>query len=515
MTAASATTRGSFYRRDAALFFFVVGLALVGAIYWHTFQSIVQKWAGDAAFSHGFLILPLAAWLAWRERARLVAVELAPSTWGVLATAACTLAWMVAKATGVLVIEQFAAVAMVPALVLAAFGWPVIRILWFPLLFLFFAVPFGRAFVPVLMQVTADFATLLLQWSGVPVFRSHMLISIPAGNFEVARACSGLNYLITSFVLGVLYAYLNFRDWRKRLLCVMAFIVIPVVLNGLRVYFTILVSHWTDMRYGPGYEHVTFGRIFFVVIILLLFWVGRRWHDHDEVGSAARRKVAGSAGLRRAPWPLAVACVVALIGPWLLEASVSHANSALANPSALARMPAPAGSWQGPLAQVDEETWRPLYHGGIVEEQARFRAPDGASVDVFVAVYGLGRTQGAEMISYSNIIATNERKSLASEVTRRIESDGHQIEVRELKLNHGPAGRLVWYWYVVGDHAATGTFATKALEAAMVLTRGATSERIVVLSTAADADARARLTQFVQDHAACVAAGFQGEACGP
>ena len=86
----------------------------------------------------------------------------------------------------------------------------------------------------------------------------------------MARACSGLNYFVTSVVLGVLYGYLNYRGWLKRAVCVLAFVVIPVVLNGLRVYFTILVSHLTDMRFGPGTEHRTFGLIFFVVMMLVV-----------------------------------------------------------------------------------------------------------------------------------------------------------------------------------------------------------------------------------------------------
>jgi hypothetical protein len=61
----------------------------------------------------------------------------------------------------------------------------------------------------------------------------------------------------------------------------------------------------------------------------------------------------------------------------------------------------------------------------------------------------------------------------------------------------------------------TGAFATKALEAAMVVTGGATDERIVVLSTPADDAARDRLARFVREHAACVTPGFQGAACGP
>jgi EpsI family protein len=90
-----------------------------------------------------------------------------------------------------------------------------------------------------------------------------------------------------------------------------------------------------------------------------------------------------------------------------------------------------------------------------------------------------------------------------------------EITVRELKLDAGAETRLVWYWFVVGQRAVTGAFATKALEAAMVVTGGATDERIVVLSTPADDAARDRLARFVREHAACVTPGFQGAACGP
>jgi exosortase A len=498
--------------RIAGVVLFAIGLLIVGTVYWSTFESIARKWADDAAYSHGFLILPISAWLVWRKRFELATLAMAPSAWGVLATAACAVVWMVARGSGVLVVEQLAAVALVPSLVLAAFGWHLVRALMFPLAFLFFAVPFGRALVPVLMQVTADFSTLLLRWSGVPVFRSHMLISIPAGNFEVARACSGLNYLITSLVLGVLYACLNFQGWRKRLACVAAFVVIPIVLNGLRVYVTILVSHWTDMRFGPGYEHVTFGRIFFVVIIVLLFWLGRRWHDADPPATRAVSGVPSPAAPWRAWWPLAAACLVALAGPALLQKSMARAGAALADTSALVLWPAMAESWQGPTVP-EIGAWRPLYRGGIVEQQARFRAADGVDIDAFVAVYGLGRTQGAEMVSYSNMLTTADRKSLSAEVSLRAGAGDHEITVRELELLAGAETRLVWYWFVVGQRAVSGTFATKALEAAMVVTGGATSERIVVLSTPADDAARDRLARFVREHAACVTPGFQGTAC--
>jgi EpsI family protein len=178
------------------------------------------------------------------------------------------------------------------------------------------------------------------------------------------------------------------------------------------------------------------------------------------------------------------------------------------------RLPAVSEAWQGPTTP-GSGSWRPLYSGGVVERNVRYSAPDGRDVDVFVAVYGLGRTQGAEMISYNNMLTTVDRKSLAAEVSLRAGAVDREITVRELKLDAGAETRLVWYWFVVGQRAVTGAFATKALEAAMVVTGGATDERIVVLSTPADDAARDRLARFVREHAACVTPGFQGAACGP
>jgi exosortase A len=483
-------------------------------VYRSTYASLLEKWIGDAAYSHGFLIVPISAWLAWRKRSELAGVEFTPSVWGAFAALASTMAWLVARGSGILVVEQFAAVALIPSLVLAALGWPAFRVLLAPLAFLVLAVPFGRSLVPALMQSTADFSTLLLRWSGVPVFRSHMHISIPGGNFEVARACSGLNYFITSFVLGVLYAYLNFRAWRKRLLCVAAFVVIPIILNALRVYITILVSHWTDMRFGPGYEHVTFGRIFFIVSMLLLFWIGRRWHDEDTRAPATHPPPALMRPvLWTGWWPLLLACGFAMAGPTFLQASIARSRAAVADTSGLINFPRGSDPWRGP-AGVEEHAWRPLYRGGIAERQVRYADAGEANVDVFVAVYGLGNTLGHEMISYGNVVSGDERTSLASEMVRRVEvADGRALNVRELQVNDTEGARLVWYWFVVGKRPVTGNISAKVLEAFMFVTGRADLERIVVLSTPGDQQARGTLEAFIRSHGSCVVLGFTREEC--
>jgi exosortase A len=493
---------------------FVLAMASLGWAYYASFASIAEKWDSDATFSHGYLIIPVSLWLAWRKRNELRNVAFAPSWIGLVLLAAATAMWIVARGVGVIVLEQFAVAAMIPALVLTVLGWPVTRVLIVPLLFLFFAVPFGRGIVPLLMQQTADVSTWLLQLTGIPVHRSYMYVTIPAGQFEVAKACSGLNYFITGIVLGTLYAYLTYSGWKKRLLCILAFTVVPLILNGLRVFAIVLVSYWTDMRFGPGQEHVVFGRAFFIVVMLVMFWIGRRWADEPPAAAAAPASPSAPARWPPMGWAVvALAFVAILAGPLLLDSSVARASARLADASRLIRLPAATAAWQGPAD--GEGRWRPSYHDALTEQQAVYRREDGAAVDVFVAVYGLGVTQGAEMISYQNTVSPMELGSLVEAYQRRLVApSGVTVNARELTMRDSTGTHLVWHWFVVGEHATANEYKVKALEAVAFLTRGADSERIVTLSTPLDEGARERLQSFFDAHAECAASGFAAEACG-
>jgi EpsI family protein len=341
-----------------------------------------------------------------------------------------------------------------------------------------------------------------------------MHISIPSGSFEVARACSGLNYFTTSLVLGFLYAYVNYRGWLKRVACVAAFVVIPVILNGLRVYITILVSHLTEMRFGPGTEHVTFGRIFFVVMMLALFWIGRRWHDEmPSAAEAASGRQPGSVAPRTTWWPLPIGTLLALAGPPFAATSIARAAEHLADRESLAVLPAPAPGWQGP--RDARGRWRPLYTGGLVERQAIYETADGRPVDVFVAIYGLGTGVGAEMISYKNVIFPEEHGSLAEDAYHVLAlPDGTSLKVREVVAEYSGDRKLVWHWFVVGEQPVVNPFTAKALEALAFVTRSAHSERIVAINTPLDDAAAQRLESFIRAYGNCVALGFPVEACG-
>ena len=205
-------------RRAAMLFAVAACVAAVFGWHWPTFASMANTWWRTETFAHGLLVLPIFAWLVWRDRARLDAVPFKPYAPALLPLALAGFVWMLGELSATLSVSQFAMVAMVPCAVCAVLGLRAARALAFPLVFLFFAVPFGGFMLPWLMEWTADFTVSAVRLSGVPVYREGMMFVIPSGAWSVVEACSGLRYLIAS-VMVLASVFMNIHRLLRQARC--------------------------------------------------------------------------------------------------------------------------------------------------------------------------------------------------------------------------------------------------------------------------------------------------------
>lgn len=507
-------SKSPFSARTGLVALLLLALAVFAWTYFGTLSAIVTKWSQDVAYRHGYLIVPISAWLVWRMRSRLAEVHFQPSWFGVVILSGLGVLWLVSRAIGVQVIEQLTAVAMIPALVLAMLGTTAARTLAFPLGFLLFAVPFGQGLLPLMMQVTADVSTWALHLTGIPVYRSHMYLTIPYGKFEIAKACGGLKYVITGLVLGALYTYLTYRTWWKRVLSMLVFLVVPILANALRVYVIVVVSYLTEFRFGPGAEHVEFGRVLFILVMVALFWIGRRWAEDSEPIVEAGIRPPGTGGTLGPSGfvPALVAMMVVALWPIYLHSASRSAAARFSPGSVLAILPNNVPDWSGPTA--DPDIWKPMYSGAVQTVSGVYANVLQGEVDVFVSVYGLGTTNGNEMIAYDNVLSSREHASLVED--RRLDvsaGPGQDFQVREVVIQDERGAFLVWQWFMVGHRSATDSFLVKGMEALAFLARSAGDERIITLATPLDAGSRERLQSFLSAHPDCVMSGFAGEAC--
>ncbi|MEJ5210375.1 MAG: exosortase A [Burkholderiales bacterium] len=418
----------------------LAGVLALFVIYWPTVASTVAIWRRSDTFAHGFLIFPISAWLIWQRRREIAALSPVPDWRGVILLAGLGLVWLAAEVARVLVVQQLALVAMVPALMFTLLGWRVTWAMAFPLAFLLFAVPMGEFLIPPMMEFTADFTVAALRLTGIPVYREGTFFTIPSGNWSVVEGCSGLRYLIASFTLGTLYGYLTYRSLKKRLLFAVASIVVPIIANGLRAYMIVMIAHLSDMRLALGVDHYIYGWVFFGLVMLLLFWIGSFWREDETEQAAAHVVEYGWAPPRGLVPMLAAGLVVAALWP-----GYAAYLEGLAPKNLAVRLDPPAGrnGWRmvGPVTD-----WRPEYKGMDASLHQTY-ARDGRVVGVFLAYYRYQR-QDAELINSQNVMVRQKHPvwSNVGETSRRVQLAGRPVAVVETRLRSAPQRLLVWHW---------------------------------------------------------------------
>jgi len=488
-----------------------VGAAIFGIVlvYWSTAASMAQIWARSETFAHGWLIAPISLALVWRLRHRLAQMTPALDALGFVLLAAAGAAWLVAAAGQVQVVQQYALTAMIPAAVLALAGRRVARAIAFPLAFLLLAVPAGEGLLPGLMEFTADFTVAALQLSGIPVYREGNFFAIPSGQWSVVEACSGLRYLIASFTVGAVFAYLTYHSFWKRAAFMALSIAVPILANGLRAYFIVLIGHFSDMKLAVGIDHFIYGWVFFGIVILLLFWLGARWRDEPSPvnfetpvlrspSPSGRALAAGALGVLAvaAAWPVYAA---------YLEGTAEHTILKINAPEG-------AGGWAREAAPAG---WRPEYQGAAASAFAHYRK-DGRTVALYLARYRHQR-QGAELVGSQNSIAGAESAGwLAVGEAARSEPLGPtRLELRQTRLRAGAQRLLVWDWYRVAGRDLSSPYVSKALLARdKLLGRGDDAAAVVIAAGYAERsdEAEEALRQFARAMLPSIHASLAGQA---
>src|SRR2546425_2407217 len=92
---------------------------------------------------HGPFIIAASLWLVWQSRERLKATKISPAPvfgWAVLLSG-LVLMYLARIQQGVLFAEVFSLILVIVGSVLLTAGWPVFRVLAFPIGFLLFTIP--------------------------------------------------------------------------------------------------------------------------------------------------------------------------------------------------------------------------------------------------------------------------------------------------------------------------------------------------------------------------------------
>lgn len=462
--------------------------------------SAIGIWWGNEIYNHCFLILPSAIYLVYLKRGRWLQNTIAGSWLGLPFLLLGVLLYVVGYAGDIQLFMHTAAFGLLPVLGWTLLGNKVAWALLFPFCFILFSIPVGDQLIPWLQEVTADMSVAMLQFSGIPLFRSGLYIEIPQGRFLVAEACSGISFFIVSIVFGSFYAYLNFKSTKKRLGFFALSVIYPILANAIRVYGIILVGYWSDMEHAVGADHLIYGWFFFAFVLITLLGIGEWLRDKDAEWAVPVEASLGTQQASKAsvPYALAVSVVVVfLLGfAWMRFIDAQQRTSALESPQLVAL---PQGFT--PLNTPDYLDYKPELKRVT---KAHFYTKKSVSALPAVVVQAWFNGKDGELVSGLHRLYGEQEWSLIEQYVLSFQGAATEIRV---KLISNPLGakRLVASWYVVQGKVFTDDTKTKLYQTVQVLKgKGSAGLRVIAsvpVSQGAEGldDANRQLSALVEE----------------
>jgi exosortase len=292
--------------RNFYLFLCLILSATSVAIWWKpSLATVFLAWQ-TPEYTHVFVIIPISLYLAFRQRdawARspkldpppaipLLLLSLPVGLWSSRISFnapdfrlfVCMLA---------LVTWWFGAIAL-------CFGRRVFRIILFPLLFLFWVVPWPEIVVSRvvagLQQASASLAHFMFLLSGVPASKDGVVLSIPGLSIEVASECSSIRSSMILVITSMVLTHVLLRSTWRRWLVILLTLPLSVAKNAMRIFTLSMLATHVDPSFLTGRLHRQGGIVFFSLSVVALWFLILVLKKSE---SASRKSLDGSAAAYR------------------------------------------------------------------------------------------------------------------------------------------------------------------------------------------------------------------------
>jgi exosortase len=250
-----------------------------GLLYYDVIFKLVMAWETDDNYSHGFLIVPIAVYFAWERRQKFAAAPQRPSGTGLLVLAGSILVLAAGVLGSELFLTRISILGAIAGTVLFLFGWPRLRVMMFPLIFLVLMIPlpaiiFNQIAFP-LQLLASRVGESALSSAEIPVLREGNVLVLANITLEVAEACSGIRSLISLLTLGIVFGYFTDpRGW-VRVAIALSTVPVAVIANGARVAGTGIAAHQFGPAAATGFFHEFSGWVVFIVSFFIMLGLQR------------------------------------------------------------------------------------------------------------------------------------------------------------------------------------------------------------------------------------------------
>lgn len=257
-----------------------VFIAATLVIYHSTVVDLWQLWtaADNSLYSHGLVLLGIAAYIFWRQWDRHITEVDGPSiAVGNLLLAVTSITWFLARLGYVQLLQELCLLGIVFFLVWSLAGLRLAKRTAWSVLLVACAIPIWEFATGILQSATVFVTTQLLNATNISAVAEDTRILIKEGTFLVEDTCTGLAQHRTAVTLALLYGYLTQARVPVTLLYVVIAVVMAFLTNTIRVYTVIVAGHLTEIQHPLVKNHIWLGWVMFALAVFLVMSVAGKW----------------------------------------------------------------------------------------------------------------------------------------------------------------------------------------------------------------------------------------------
>jgi exosortase D (VPLPA-CTERM-specific) len=489
--------------------------ALLGFIFYDGLKELVKVWGEKEEYSYGYLIPFIALFLVWQKKDRLQRISFPGTWWGVFLTFLGIGFFVVGSLGTFYHIIQYSFLIVLTGAVLSFTGRQGFRVLWIPLLFLFFMIPlpgFVLAKISTELQLmSSQIGVWVIRSFGISVFLEGNVIDLGTMKLQVVEACSGLRYLFPLMTLAFIAAYFYREKFWKRAVIFLSSIPITIFMNSFRIgAIGVLVEYWGKSM-AEGFLHDFEGWAVFMActaMLVLEMWLltrvgGNRRPLSEVFGIEFPVPIPGDVPVRRRslPRPYLGAMLIILVAS-MVAIALPHRVEAVPSRLELSRFPLSLEGWQGRTATIEQMYLDILKLDDYI--LADFVDRDQRMVNFYVAYYA-SQSKGNSSHSPSTCIPGGgwTITSLTQQSLEGVVVNGNALRVNRAVIEKGGNRQLVYYWFKERDRIVTDEIVVRLYIFWDALTRNRSDGALVRLVTVVKpgesiGDADKRLVDFVK-----------------
>lgn len=247
--------------------------ALIVLLFAPVLRDMFKEYAKDESMGHGFFVPVVAGYMFWQRRSEIERTALKPH-WSGWVVCLLGFSFLLLGTFGAeFALMRGGLLLTIYGVVVATCGFPVFRLLAFPLVLLLFMIRipqfiYGQITFP-LQILASQFAEFSLSIMGIPVLREGNVLELASQKLNVVEACSGIRSLLSLTFLSLVYGYFFESKHWIRVVLFLATIPIAIFANGLRVTITGVLSE-VNPEYAEGVFHLMEGWVIFMVALVSL-----------------------------------------------------------------------------------------------------------------------------------------------------------------------------------------------------------------------------------------------------